>query len=351
MGSQRPLVAHCVVGVVLGICGVCAWTAMPHIGPAEFATAPLFCYSTTMTPTPIAHAPLVDEQEEEEETTVEEEEEDDFVDLLAEVRQRQRYFHGEDEVDIGEFRATKHMTRYERAVFTDNEKATNDETSQFFAVPISQFAAEVTRLKAAARVHKTASQSPRVVPRVLNKATCDKLVSWIDAQLHQALFRRAVEIAANEDDHRTFAAATPADAAALFLRDLTDFQRELTPTELRRFLGAKTFAQLRGLLQAPVARITIRRVPNRTNEFIPLHVDRARRTVQVRLSSDFAGGNLVFVHDNGTVVKLRDEDTKRVGTAICHDRSIVHGVMPMRSGVRHSLFLQAGARVHKDHKG
>jgi len=57
--------------------------------------------------------------------------------------------------------------------------------------------------------------------------------------------------------------------------------------------------------------------------------------MQITLNEDYNGGNLVFVTiENGFYCPIR-----KSGTATIHNYQIVHGVTPLESGDRCSLFF------------
>ena len=73
---------------------------------------------------------------------------------------------------------------------------------------------------------------------------------------------------------------------------------------------------------------------NETRHCIPFHLDYSERTMQVPLNDNYSGGRLVFATDGQLWAPPRT-----AGCATLHGNDIVHGVSPLTSGVRYSLFL------------
>lgn len=238
----------------------------------------------------------------------------------------------EEEVDIGKFKHMDETTELEMMLLPLTAPLATRLPSP------EELALEAKTLKANARVSQP-STTPRTVPNALSGRACAQLVAWIDTQFGDAKVEKLVELGADESSLRTWI-ETSRDQAFLALRhDLGDFQVDLTVTKLTKLIGRRATATLVEHFGMPVQRIVLRRVAFLDDEYIPLHADRANRTMQVLLSNEFSGGQLVYVHDDGDVFVPADGHNE-MGTATIHDQGIVHGVGVTLSGVRHGLFLQ-----------
>ena len=80
---------------------------------------------------------------------------------------------------------------------------------------------------------------------------------------------------------------------------------------------------------------------------VPFHTDHAQRILQVSLNDDYMGGELTFVTSKGfQVCKQRPP-----GSFTIHTKNVVHGVTPLASGTRYSLFLcDTGGESEQQHK-
>jgi hypothetical protein len=143
-----------------------------------------------------------------------------------------------------------------------------------------------------------------------------------------------------------------------------DFKLSLAPEQLSALVGAPVAAALAALLGAPVAKVWLRRSEacgeeggeaggvgwggggdgggdgGRAFAGIPFHLDvSATRTLQVALNDEreYAGGRLVFAGGDGQL----HVPTRPAGSLTVHDDSAVHGVTPLRAGVRCGIFLLA----------
>jgi len=85
--------------------------------------------------------------------------------------------------------------------------------------------------------------------------------------------------------------------------------------------------------------IILRRVKPGTDDglCINFHTDHAQRTIQIPLNdeNEYKGGKLVFLSPTEGLLK----PSRLAGSATIHTNRVVHGVTPIKEGVRYSLFL------------
>jgi len=117
-------------------------------------------------------------------------------------------------------------------------------------------------------------------------------------------------------------------------KETQDFQVSFSRTHLEKILGEDSVKKIVELFNGPFSVIKLRRV-SLVGQCIKFHTDFTLRTMQIPLNSDFSGGDLVFLEEDGNVMKPQ----RPPGSATIHDCSIVHGVTRIQSGVRYSLFL------------
>jgi len=124
---------------------------------------------------------------------------------------------------------------------------------------------------------------------------------------------------------------------ALALKDRTepnDFQISVSCAKLEDILGQVQVQKILDFFNGPVSVIKLRRV-SLVGQCINFHTDFSLRTMQIPLNGDFFGGDLIYLTDDGNVVKPK----RPPGSATIHDCTIVHGVTCIQSGVRYGLFL------------
>jgi len=117
-------------------------------------------------------------------------------------------------------------------------------------------------------------------------------------------------------------------------KEKDDFQLTLPRAQLEKIIGGSRVEQLMNFFGATNPLIKLRRVTS-VGKCINFHTDFSLRTMQVPLNENFIGGELVFLTEDGEIVKPQ----RPSGSATIHDCSIVHGVTCFRSGVRYALFL------------
>jgi hypothetical protein len=120
----------------------------------------------------------------------------------------------------------------------------------------------------------------------------------------------------------------------------SDYKAMLSRKRLEGLVGAEAVARLLSkfapdFFSSPGNVIKLRRCEAHGQCLNP-HLDRASRTMQVALNGqeEYEGGRLVFVTRDGFQCPARP-----AGTITIHDRSVVHGVTKMRTGVRYGLFF------------
>lgn len=80
--------------------------------------------------------------------------------------------------------------------------------------------------------------------------------------------------------------------------------------------------------------ITFRKVST-LNQKMLFHFDHAVKTMQIVLNDDYTGGDLIFINsDNSRFIPKR-----YIGSMTMHDINHLHGVSPITSGIRMSLFF------------
>jgi hypothetical protein len=124
----------------------------------------------------------------------------------------------------------------------------------------------------------------------------------------------------------------------------SDFKMRLSACELETLVGPAALAQLTNTLGRRIAKIWLRRCEARGDGTrllgIPFHLDvGATTTLQVPLNGDseYSGGRLVFAARDGRLCV----PPRPAGSYTLHGNAVVHGVSPLRAGVRYSLFLLA----------
>jgi hypothetical protein len=121
-----------------------------------------------------------------------------------------------------------------------------------------------------------------------------------------------------------------------------DVKVDLCRVELERLVGLAAVRRLASLFAEPFNEIKLRRTEavkggRGAGQCIAFHLDHSERTMQVPLNdpTDYEGGRLVYAVGDGRL----ESPPRDVGTATIHDDGIVHGVTPLRRGVRYALFL------------
>ena len=114
-----------------------------------------------------------------------------------------------------------------------------------------------------------------------------------------------------------------------------DFKLNITKEILIELIGETIFNKLTSLYNGYYNTIYIRKVTG-NNSLIDFHKDHSKRTMKIALNdpSEFVGGDLVYLTD-GLIHK--PEQIK--GSITIHNNDIIHGVTPIISGIRYSLFM------------
>ena len=111
-----------------------------------------------------------------------------------------------------------------------------------------------------------------------------------------------------------------------------DFQCTISSKELENLVGPTEVSRM-----FPDATFRLRRV-QAIGQYIPFHLDNAQQTAQVLLNSNFTGGKLTCICENGSII----QPDRITGTMTVHNNKICHGVTRFESGVRYSLFALGG---------
>ena len=114
-----------------------------------------------------------------------------------------------------------------------------------------------------------------------------------------------------------------------------DFKLNITTETLIELLGDTIVNKLTSLYNGYYNTIYIRKVTG-NNSLIDFHKDHSKRTMKIALNdpSEFVGGDLVYLTE-GLIHK--PEQIK--GSTTIHNNDIIHGVTPIISGIRYSLFI------------
>ncbi len=117
---------------------------------------------------------------------------------------------------------------------------------------------------------------------------------------------------------------------------------EMTSPRLIELIGLVAFQKLLSEFGADAVRqVKLRKVTAHltTPHSIALHVDFSDKTMSVLLNSptEFEGGEIVFVHDDGTIQCPK----RSKGSMLLHDNTWAHGVTALTSGTRYHLFFLA----------
>ena len=112
----------------------------------------------------------------------------------------------------------------------------------------------------------------------------------------------------------------------------------VSPLALETLVSAEESRRLLERFGGHVDKIVLRRTRPTWGMSIPYHLDCAIRTLQVplnRVDVDYSGGQTIFLFSDGTVKK----PIRHQGSYTLHNNHVVHGVTPVRSGIRYGLFL------------
>tara|TARA_B110000285_G_scaffold230409_1_gene296971 strand:+ start:260 stop:1078 length:819 start_codon:yes stop_codon:yes gene_type:complete len=117
--------------------------------------------------------------------------------------------------------------------------------------------------------------------------------------------------------------------------DLTDYKLNIDDNKLKEIIGARSYNKLIKLYDGEHNTIYIRRVKG-NNSMIDFHKDYSTKTLKIPLNkeSDYKGGDLIYL-TNGKINKPE----QKIGSMTIHTNDIVHGVSPIVSGIRYSLFV------------
>lgn len=121
-----------------------------------------------------------------------------------------------------------------------------------------------------------------------------------------------------------------------------DFIKSLNINELNNLIGTHAVQRLIEHFDGPFDTIKLRRVVA-TGKCIKFHTDFAWRTMQIPLNdeSEYVGGKVIYKIDQELIAMKRV-----IGTACIHTHEVLHGVEPLISGIRYSLFLcETNARM------
>ena len=169
---------------------------------------------------------------------------------------------------------------------------------------------------------------------LLTRAQCDSLVA------------HAAELAA--------ANGLPSDGPVLRAAEPADMKVDLTAAELARLVGCDavhTAITRMGAVQLDASdrqacgatpRLVLRRSAASESDaptYIRFHRDQCRAIVSIALSEGHAGGHLLFSIDGRVHCPARP-----VGSAVAHNRTAVHGVSRITSGVRYNLIAVRAAQ-------
>ena len=119
-----------------------------------------------------------------------------------------------------------------------------------------------------------------------------------------------------------------------------DQKREMSMDVLRGILcDSDMLDQILTIFGDHSVDVVIRRTNPTNGTSIPFHLDSTKRTMQIPLNDpeEYTGGTTVFLLSGGSI-HVTD---RALGSFTLHNNHVVHGVSPVQSGVRYSLFLLA----------
>lgn len=125
----------------------------------------------------------------------------------------------------------------------------------------------------------------------------------------------------------------------------TDLLLTLSVDELEKLIGQNAINRLITHFNGQYDTIKLRRVMA-TGGHIDFHNDYAWRTMQIPLNpeSEYVGGKVIYKVENDFYAMPRTQ-----GTACIHTNDAIHGVEPLISGIRYSLFFcETLARIQDD---
>lgn len=139
-------------------------------------------------------------------------------------------------------------------------------------------------------------------PKVLSQKQCSELINYID----------------KHDDI-----------------DLIDYKLNIDDNKLKELIGEKSYKQIITLFDGQHNTIYIRKVKG-NNSMIDFHKDYSIKTLKISLNkeSEYKGGHLIYL-TNGKINKSE----QKIGSITIHTNEIIHGVSPIISGIRYSLFI------------
>ena len=117
--------------------------------------------------------------------------------------------------------------------------------------------------------------------------------------------------------------------------DLTDYKLNIDDNKLKELIGVRSYKKMITLFDGEHNTIYIRKVKG-DNSMIDFHKDYSTKTLKIPLNkvSDYQGGDLIYL-TNGKINKPE----QKIGSMTIHTNDIIHGVSPIVSGIRYSLFV------------
>ena len=117
--------------------------------------------------------------------------------------------------------------------------------------------------------------------------------------------------------------------------DLNDYKLNIDDDKLKELIGEKPYKKIITLFNGEHNTIYIRKVKG-DNSMIDFHKDYSTKTLKIPLNkgSDYKGGDLIYL-TNGKINKPE----QKIGSMTIHTNDIIHGVSPIVSGIRYSLFV------------
>ena len=114
-----------------------------------------------------------------------------------------------------------------------------------------------------------------------------------------------------------------------------DFKLNITKEKLIELIGDTIFNKLITIYEGFYNTIYIRRVIG-DKSLINFHKDYSKRTMKIALNnqSEFEGGDIVYLTDG-----CFHKPDQLKGSITIHNNDIIHGVTPILSGIRYSLFI------------
>ena len=114
-----------------------------------------------------------------------------------------------------------------------------------------------------------------------------------------------------------------------------DSKITLDKQNLINLIGLDNYNKIIKIFDDKCNKFIIRKVIS-SNKYIDFHKDNSKKTMKISLNShtDFIGGDVIYL-SNGKAIKCKQD----LNTITIHHNDIIHGVTPIKNGIRYSLFI------------